>query len=144
MRYILHYTQPGDIVFDGFAGTGMTGLAAASCGIDTNEIAMRINKEWLERTCSNPVWGVRHAVCGDLSPYATNIAYFYNTPVDAKKLIQEVERIQSEMDKECGWMFTTTNSKGVPNGRISFVVWSDVMVCTHCGRVCILESSRRQ
>jgi hypothetical protein len=28
MRYILHYTQPGDIVFDGFAGTGMTGVAA--------------------------------------------------------------------------------------------------------------------
>ena len=21
MRYILHYTEPGDIVFDGFAGT---------------------------------------------------------------------------------------------------------------------------
>ena len=28
MRYILHYTQPGDIVFDGFCGTGMTGVAA--------------------------------------------------------------------------------------------------------------------
>lgn len=28
MRYILHYTQPGDIVLDGFAGTGMTGVAA--------------------------------------------------------------------------------------------------------------------
>ncbi|HHY79632.1 MAG TPA: site-specific DNA-methyltransferase, partial [Thermoanaerobacter sp.] len=23
MRYILHYTKPGDIVFDGFCGTGM-------------------------------------------------------------------------------------------------------------------------
>ena len=28
MRYILHYTEPGDIVFDGFCGTGMTGVAA--------------------------------------------------------------------------------------------------------------------
>ena len=37
MRYILHYTQPGDIVFDGFAGTGMTGVAAQLCG-DTNEV----------------------------------------------------------------------------------------------------------
>ena len=27
MRYILHYTEPGDIVFDGFCGTGMTGVA---------------------------------------------------------------------------------------------------------------------
>ncbi|WZB64282.1 DNA methyltransferase [Achromobacter xylosoxidans] len=32
MRYILHYTQPGDIVFDGFCGTGMTGVAAQMCG----------------------------------------------------------------------------------------------------------------
>ena len=28
MRYILHYTEPGDVVFDGFCGTGMTGIAA--------------------------------------------------------------------------------------------------------------------
>ena len=27
MRYILHYTDPGDVVFDGFCGTGMTGVA---------------------------------------------------------------------------------------------------------------------
>src|SRR5437588_3057264 len=31
MRYILHYTEPGDIVFDGFCGTGMTGVAAQMC-----------------------------------------------------------------------------------------------------------------
>jgi len=32
MKYILHYTDPGDIVFDGFAGTGMTGVASQMCG----------------------------------------------------------------------------------------------------------------
>ena len=32
MRYILHYTKPGDLVFDGFCGTGMTGVAAQMCG----------------------------------------------------------------------------------------------------------------
>ena len=42
MRYILHYTQPGDIVFDGFAGTGMTGVAASVCSCDTDEIAFFI------------------------------------------------------------------------------------------------------
>jgi len=31
MRYILHYTEPGDVVFDGFCGTGMTGVAAQMC-----------------------------------------------------------------------------------------------------------------
>ncbi len=28
MRYILHYTEPGDVILDGFAGSGMTGVAA--------------------------------------------------------------------------------------------------------------------
>lgn len=32
MRYILHYTNPNDIVLDGFCGTGMTGVAAQLCG----------------------------------------------------------------------------------------------------------------
>lgn len=32
MRYILHYTEPGDVVYDGFCGTGMTGVAAQLCG----------------------------------------------------------------------------------------------------------------
>ena len=37
MRYILHYTRPGELVFDGFCGTGMTGVAAQLCG-DAKEI----------------------------------------------------------------------------------------------------------
>lgn len=37
MRYILHYTKPGDIIFDGFCGTGMTGVAAQMCG-DRNTV----------------------------------------------------------------------------------------------------------
>lgn len=32
MKYILHYTKPGDVVFDGFCGSGMTGVAAQMCG----------------------------------------------------------------------------------------------------------------
>ena len=30
---ILHYTEPGDIVLDGFCGSGMTGVAAQWCGL---------------------------------------------------------------------------------------------------------------
>ena len=32
LRYILHYTDPGDIVLDAFCGSGMTGVAAQLCG----------------------------------------------------------------------------------------------------------------
>jgi hypothetical protein len=32
MRFLLHYTQPGDLVLDGFAGSGSTGVAVQACG----------------------------------------------------------------------------------------------------------------
>ena len=32
MRFLLHYTKPGDVVLDGFAGSGSTGVAAQACG----------------------------------------------------------------------------------------------------------------
>lgn len=134
MRYILHYTQPGDIVFDGFAGTGMTGVAAASCKTNYDEIATRINEEWLELYNQKPKWGIRHAICGDLSPYAAHISHFFNIPINRQILKGEVIRIQKELESECGWMYTTTNSKGEPTGRINFVLWSDVMVCPNCGK----------
>lgn len=134
MRYILHYTQPGDIVFDGFAGTGMTGVAAAACENDRDEIAGRINAEWKKEYGHLPQWGKRHAICGDLSPYATSISSFYNLPINASLLKSEVARIKKELEQEIGWLYTTTNSKGQPTGRLNFVLWSDVMVCPNCGK----------
>lgn len=32
MRYVLHYTEPNDLILDAFCGTGMTGVAAQLCG----------------------------------------------------------------------------------------------------------------
>ena len=134
MRYILHYTQPGDIILDGFAGTGMTGVAAAACSNSKDDIAKRINDEWEKEFGHRPNWGKRHAIIGDLSPYASNIAYFYNTPVNVQQLKSEVERICKEMETECGWMYRTTNSKGELIGKIDYVLWSDIMVCPSCGK----------
>src|SRR5690554_2256757 len=37
LRYLLHYTMPGDSIYDGFSGSGMTGIAATKCG-DQKEI----------------------------------------------------------------------------------------------------------
>ena len=46
MRYILHYTQPGDVVYDGFCGTGMTGVAAQLCGDKEEVEALRDAIAW--------------------------------------------------------------------------------------------------
>lgn len=107
MRYILHYTQPGDIVFDGFAGTGMTGVAAQLCGNPDLETKYRIEKEWQGMFGTKPTWGARKAICGDLSPIASFIAYNYNTPVDVESFENEAKRILKAVEDECGWMYTT-------------------------------------
>ena len=85
MRYILHYTDPGDIVFDGFCGTGMTGVAAQLCGDKkaVEELGYRVDadgKVW-EGSKVISCLGARKVVLNDLSPAATFIANNYNTPV---------------------------------------------------------------
>jgi hypothetical protein len=110
MRYILHYTQPGDIVFDGFCGTGMTGVAAQMCG--NREVVMSLGYQvkpdgtiLQEETNEDGerVWrpfsrlGVRKAVLNDLAPAATFIAYNYNTPVDVVAFEKEAQRILKEV-----------------------------------------------
>ena len=144
MRYILHYTQPGDIVFDGFCGTGMTGVAAQMCG--DREVVMSLGcqvkpdgtilQEEMDEN-GKKVWrpfsklGVRRTVLNDLSPAATFIAYNYNTPVDVAAFEREAKRILKEVEKECGWMYETKHSDG-RTGKINYTVWSDVFVCPDC------------
>ncbi len=120
MRYILHYTEPGDVVFDGFAGTGMTGVAAQLCGdrsaMESLGYQVREDGTILDET-GKPFskLGARKAILNDLSPAATFIAYNYNTPVDAEAFKREAERILDEVEQECGWMYETRHMiDGVP------------------------------
>ena len=106
MKFIEHYTEEGDIVFDGFCGSGMTGVAA-----------QRLN---------------RRAILVDLCPAATFIAYNYNTPVDTEEFLEEANRILAEVEKECGWMYETLHTDGKTKGRINYTVWSDVFICPYC------------
>lgn len=145
MRYILHYTEPGDIVFDGFCGTGMTGVAAQMCGDREAVISLgyqvkpdgTILREETDED-GKKVWrpfsklGVRRAVLNDLSPAATFIAYNYNTPVDVAAFEKEAKRILKEVEKECGWMYETLHTDGKTKGKINYTVWSDVFVCPEC------------
>lgn len=137
MRYILHYTEPGDIVLDGFCGTGMTGVAAQLCGDkkSVESLGYRVDEQGIIWEGDQPFsrLGARKAVLVDLSPAATFIAYNYNTPVDARAFEREARRILAEVEKECGWMYETRHSDG-STGRINYTVWSDVFVCPACGR----------
>jgi DNA modification methylase/predicted RNA-binding Zn-ribbon protein involved in translation (DUF1610 family) len=155
MRYILHYTNPGDIIFDGFCGSGMTGVAARMCGDKdaVSELGYQVNIEGdvfrqveTEEGKKGEKFsklGERKTILNDLSPAATFISYNYNTPVDVIEFEQEANRILKEVEKECGWMYETqyvengktiTNISGKPvMGKINYTVWSDVFICPNCG-----------
>ena len=132
MHYILHYTKPGDLVFDGFCGTGMTAVAAQMCG--SNDLVLQNEMIGKVKEAS---WGLRHAIVSDLSPIATYISHNYVTPIkDLDAFYEYSTKLINECNSECMWMYETNhinNNMFNLKGIINFVVWSDVFICPNCG-----------
>ncbi len=141
MRYILHYTDPGDVVFDGFCGTGMTGVASALLS-RSSEVQL------LEGRDGKP--GQRYVVMSDLSPIATFIASNLLRPLDGNRFLEAVDKICHTVEQEHGILYSTTHSgwkvrerktvkhqaykrPGAPDGNIEFTIYSDVVRCPECG-----------
>ncbi len=118
-KYIEHYTEEGDIVLDGFCGTGMTGVAANLKG--------------------------RNCILNDLSPVASFISYNYNNRIDLDAFKNEGVKIIKELHDECGWMFETIHNDdstqdsqltldgtSPKKGIINHILYSDVLQCPFC------------
>lgn len=136
--YILHYTKPGDVVFDGFCGTGMTGVAAQLCGDPSRGYQAN--------------GGPRRAILSDLSPAATFIAAGTNAIGLFVEYLDEIEAavraVAARYDyvlqtAHVGWPRGTHDpdlrangdiGSNALRGRIEYVVWSDVFFCSACGR----------
>lgn len=115
MRYILHYTKPGDIIFDGFCGSGMTGVAAEMCGVksEVESLGYIINNDdniLLNNDDSNDFYsklGQRKAILSDISTAATFISYNYNIDVNIddfkNKGLKFLETLKSDLE----WMYYT-------------------------------------
>src|ERR1019366_765748 len=98
--YILHYTQPGDLVLDPFCGSGMTGVAAEMCAQPPADILDSF-PELRDRV------GPRACILSDLSPVACHIAYNYNTVVDSEALRRGFESIRAAVKDEFDWLYGT-------------------------------------
>ncbi|MFO1153059.1 MAG: DNA methyltransferase [Rhodospirillales bacterium] len=129
---ILHYTEPGDIVLDGFAGSGMTGVAAQWCGAAPAEYRKQLEAQWAKGGRRKPKWGARRAILNDLGPAATFIAANYTISFDVEAFAEAAERILAEVDQELGWMYETLHTDGKTKGRINYTVWSEVFTCPEC------------
>ena len=127
--YILHYTDPGDLVLDPFCGSGMTGVAALMCAHPPSE-ALRLVPD------AQP--GPRYAILNDLSPAATHIATNYCTPVDVEALKREFEQIKAVVEEEFDWLYTTTCDRCGGPATIHYTIWSDIFECARCGEELLL------
>ena len=137
MRYILHYTNPGDIVLDGFCGTGMTGVAAQMCG-DAQELeSLGLVKKPDGRLVDKELKpqgmiGSRNAIVNDLSPAATLIAAGYNLTTDSSAFPRLAANLLEQFNKQYGWMYQTTDLKSGDVCNIDFTVWSEIFSCPDC------------
>lgn len=135
INYLLHYTDPGDIVLDGFSGTGMTGVAAQQCGTAS------LKMQHAYRGIKGAKWGYRNAILCDLSPEASFISYNYNHQFDIDAFEREAYEILEKIKKECSWMYQTAhnpaggqlNFASSAMGEINYTIWSDALLCPNCG-----------
>jgi DNA modification methylase len=139
---LLHYTDPGDIVLDGFCGSGMIGVAAQWCGTAPRDYRRNLEAEWAKEGRAKPEWGIRHVVLNDLSPAATFIAANHNLPFDIEVFDQASKRLLDEVEQELGWMYETLHTDGKTKGRIEYTLWSEVFTCPDCtGEVVFLDEA---
>lgn len=149
MRYILHYTKPGDVVLDGFSGSGMTGVAAQMCGQPEDTFRRQIEHEM-----PSVKWGSRYAILNDLSPAATFISNGQNSKVDSKWYEEAATDLLFKSEKEYGWAYQTAHTEenqdgqltlntGEKIGIINYTVWSDVFICPTCGKELIFTEVQK-
>ncbi|MEQ6050786.1 DNA methyltransferase [Lysinibacillus capsici] len=138
MKYILHYTNPGDTVIDVFSGTGMTGVAGYMCGdkkeveslgfhVDENNIIS--SEEGIYKL------GKRNVILNDLSPTAALISSNYNRSINKKIFEDEARNIINDLSGNLDRFFKTKdilNGKEI-EGEINYAVWSDDFECSECG-----------
>jgi len=139
---ILHYTEPGDIVLDGFGGSGMTGVAAQWCGSAPSAYRHELETEWKKQGKAAPKWGSRRVILNDLSPAATFIAANYNLPFDIETFAKAGKKLLKDVQQELGWMYETTDKDGETKGRVEYTVWSEIFTCPDCaGEINFLDEA---
>ena len=137
MRYILHYTQPGDIVFDGFCGTGMTGVAAQLCEDrqTVQSLGLNVQRDGTILDQEGKVvsrLGGRRAILNDLAPAATFIAENFNRGMHFdsrnetfKQFVEAISQLEQDL-----WTVTLKGKRSL----LAYIVWSDTFFCNNCSK----------
>jgi len=128
---ILHYTKPGDLVLDGFCGSGMTGVAAQWCGAAPADYRHDLEAQWKAEGRSKPEWGARRAILNDLGPAATSIAAGYCLPQRRNDFIEVAARLLEDAEAKHKWMYAHSGIELHPM-HFRRLVWSQIFFCPDC------------
>lgn len=106
--FVEQFTRPGEVVLDPFAGSGMTGLAAAMNG--------------------------RRAHLVDISVLGQHIARGYLSEVNAAHLRVAANEVVCEARRALGDLYTTRRASDGKRVEMARVVWSFTYVCPDCSQ----------
>lgn len=124
--FIATHTQPGDTVFDGFAGSGTTGLAALLCGKPPASL-----KEKAKQLNLKVRWGERKAVLYELGALGAFIAQVLSNPPKPGVFLKAADELLEAAAEDDGWMYEAMDTEA-QQGAARHLVWSDVLICAAC------------
>lgn len=130
--FVAAHTRPGDTVFDGFAGSGTTGLAALLCGNPPAEIRAAAARERLQAA-----WGPRDAILYELGALGSFVAATLTNPPPPAEFRKAAEGVLDAVYEDIGWMYGARDSSGRA-GAIRHMVWSERLRCPSCRSVASL------
>ena len=115
-------------MFDGFAGSGTTGLAALLCENPTPEL-----RDEAKRLRLNAQWGARNAVLYELGAIGAFIGQTLTNPPEPRAFRKAAGEILRAAAKDDGWMYEARDPWAC-DGTIRYVIWSDFLRCPVCHR----------
>jgi 16S rRNA G966 N2-methylase RsmD len=124
--FIAAHTTPGDTVFDGFAGSGTTGLAALLCENPSPQL-----QDEAKRLGLTVQWGARNAVLYELGALGAFVATTMTNPPDPTAFRNAAEQILKNAERDLAWMYQAVGPDGA-KGSIRYLIWSDVLRCPAC------------
>jgi predicted RNA methylase len=127
--FIAAHTKPGDTVFDGFAGSGTTGLATLLCENPSPQL-----RQEAKRLRLKVKWGARNAVLYDLGALGAFVGRTLTNPPDPNAFRKAANAILEVARREEGWMYAARDPNGKDGGTIRYIVWSDILRCPACRR----------
>jgi 16S rRNA G966 N2-methylase RsmD len=106
--FIEAYTQPGDVVLDPFAGSGMTGVAAAICG--------------------------RKGRLSDISILGQHIGRNYVNLADPRHVRKQAQEVVKASRAVLGDIYAVPCTACGRSAQLAKSVWSMLLECTGCGQ----------